>query len=232
MKKNGLSGKKKIIVILVAVAVILALLALIIHHATKLTNDSYENCAMGDVDGDGYISSSDALLVIKSMSEKDLLFDNQKLHADVNHDGKVSSADALILLRYSIGEISSLSEGNSLSNNKDEFTDGRSARFTNDNSLTTVQILNEWDNGDGTHSYQFGITVKNTSSEGIGFWNTDILLSGPAKISKSWDCNCRINSDEISVNGEAVSTESAAVCGFIVTAPEGLTIKEVKSETK
>ena len=232
MKNNGLSGKKKIIIILVAAAVILAALALIIHHATKLTNDSYENCAMGDVDGDGYISSSDALLVIKSMNEKDLLFENQMLHADVNHDGIVSSADALVLLRYSIGEISSISEGSSLSKNKDENFDGRSVKYNNDNSLTTVQILNEWDNGDGTHSYQVGITVKNTSDEGIGFWSIDILLSNPAKISKSWDCKCSINSDEISANGEAISTESAAVCGFIVTAPEGLTIKEVKSETK
>ena len=232
MKNNIFSGKKKIIAILIAAAVLFAVIALIIHHTTKLTNDSYENCAMGDVDGDGYISASDALLVIKSMNDTNLLFENQKLHADVNHDGEVSSADALILLRYSIGEISSISEGSSTSKDKNESADGRSVKIENDRSLTTVQILNEWDNGDGTHSYQFGITVKNTSDEEIDFWSADILLNGPSELSKNWDCNCRINSDEISVNGEAVSVESAAVCGFIVTAPNGLTIKEVKTDCK
>lgn len=229
MSKFSLTGKKKTIAILVAVAVVLGIIAVIIHHATKLTNDSYENCAMGDVNGDGYISASDALLVIQSMSDKNILFENQMLHADVNHDGEVNSSDALILLRFSVGEIAKISDAQK----PDKGTENaRSASFKNESALSTVQIVNEWDNGDGTHSYQLGITVRNNSKSEIDFWNATIKLSGNAKLTKNWDCKCRINSDEVSVNGESVPVESAAVCGFIVKAPEGLTINKIETECK
>lgn len=227
MSKFSLTGKKKTIAILVAVAVVLALIAVIVHHATKLTNDSYENCAMGDVDGDGYISASDALLVIQSMSEKNLLFENQMLHADVNHDGEVNSSDALILLRFSVGEITKISDAKKPNGEKENL---RSVSYETENSFSTVQITNEWDNGDGTHSYQIGITVKNTAKYEIDFWNASIKLSDTVKFSKNWDCKCRVNSDEVLVNGESVPVESAAVCGFIVTAPEGLTINKIEME--
>ena len=230
MKK--VTDKKKLALILVVAAVLLAGIALIIHHATKLTNESYENCAIGDVDGDGYISASDALLVIQSMTDKDLLFENQKLHADVNKDGKVDSSDALILLRYSVGEIHTIPLNEKEEQEKLENSDRRSAKAETENSLSTVKIINEWDNNDGTHSYQLGITVKNTGKETIEFWSSKILFGCPVKLSKSWDCKCRENSDEINLNGESIPCESAAVCGFIVTAQKGLTINSFETECK
>lgn len=230
MKK--ITDKKKLVIILVVAAVFLAGIALIIHHATKLTNESYANCALGDVDGDGYISAGDALLVIQSMTDKDLLFENQMLHADVNKDGKVDSSDALILLRYSIGEIHTIPLNEKDEQDKVENSDRRSAKAETENSLSTVKIINEWDNNDGTHSYQLGVTVKNTGDEEIDFWSSKILFSCPVKLSKSWDCKCRVNSDEVSLNSESVPVESAAVCGFIVTAQKGMTIKTVETECK
>lgn len=228
--KNGRksSKKKKIIIALCCVAVIFAAIALIVHQTTKITNESYANCSIGDVNGDGYINSSDSLLIFQGNADPDLLFDNQKRLADVNLDGKVNSSDVLVLLRYTVGEIKHIpySEENSAASDKNS---SRLNEFSTDKSLTTVQIMNEWDNGDGTHSYQFNVLVKNIGEEDIGGWNSVISLSSPVNLSKSWDCKCKANSDEIIVRNSSIPIESTAVCGFIVTAPDGLAITGVKT---
>ncbi len=228
MKKRSLSSKKKIIVTLCCVAVVFAAIALIIHQTTKITNESYANCSLGDVNGDGYINSSDSLLIFRGISDPDLLFENQKRLADVNLDGKANSSDVLILLRYTVGEIKSIpySEEDAADSDKNN---GRLNDYKSKKSLTTAQIMNEWDNGDGTHSYQFSVSVKNTGTEDIGGWNSVISLSGPVNLSKSWDCKCKANADEIIVRNSSIPSESTAVCGFIVTAPEGLSITGVKT---
>lgn len=225
---KNLKEKKKILIILVAAAVIFAVTAIIIHHATQLTNESYANCAMGDINGDGYINSYDALLVIQSMSDHDLLFENQMLHADINEDGEVNSSDALILLRYSIGALKSLSVSDNFG--QDVVSNSRSAKFENDDVISSVQIMNEWDNGDGTHSYQMSLSVKSANGKSMDYWKAQVYLSSSVELYKSWDCNCRVNSDEISLNGGNVPADSAAVCGFIVKAPRELTIKSIHTE--
>ena len=56
--KKDVSGKKSadkkiIILFLVGLAVVFAVVAVIVHFTTKVTDDSYKNCAVGDVDGSG-----------------------------------------------------------------------------------------------------------------------------------------------------------------------------------
>ena len=219
--------KKKLILILISVAVVFAVISLIVHQTTKITNESYVNCSMGDVNGDGYINSLDSLLVIQSFSDEDLLFDSQKKLADVNEDGEINSTDALILLRYSVNDISILPYSSEKQKEIDSLRNSRNVDCKTDNSYTLVQILNEWDNGDGTHSYQLNITVKNIGDKEIESWNSKILLSSAVTISKSWDCNSKTNQDELTVKGENIPSESAYACGLIVKAPEGLTIKKI-----
>lgn len=218
-------SKKKLIIILAAIAVIAAAVALIVHQTTKITNESYMNCALGDVNGDGYINSMDALLVIEGNADKELLFDSQKKLADVNSDGSCDSSDALVLLRYTVGEINKLPYNEKTEKKKEEQKgNGRSADCNTEKTYSSVQIINEWDNGDGTHSYQLSITVKNTGKANIESWNSKIQFNSPVRISKSWDCKSKTNSDEIIVKGEAVPAESAAACGLIITSVDGLKI--------
>ena len=62
---------------------------------------------LGDVNNDGKINSSDALLILQSAVGKITLSATQTLAADVNKDGKINSSDALKVLQYAVGKITS-----------------------------------------------------------------------------------------------------------------------------
>lgn len=62
---------------------------------------------LGDVNEDGKINSSDALLILQSAVGKITLSATQTLAADVNKDGKINSSDALKVLQYAVGKITS-----------------------------------------------------------------------------------------------------------------------------
>ena len=67
--------------------------------------DTNDGSVLGDVDGDGQVTSSDALLVLRvSVLMENSTEELVKL-ADVDGDGSLTSADALELLRYSVGLI-------------------------------------------------------------------------------------------------------------------------------
>ena len=57
---------------------------------------------VGDVDGDGNITSADALLVLRKSVKLETFTDEQITAADVNKDGEINSADALFILRKSV----------------------------------------------------------------------------------------------------------------------------------
>ena len=54
----------------------------------------------GDVNGDGKINSTDALLILQSATGVVNLTDNQKKLADVNGDGKVNAVDLTLVRKY------------------------------------------------------------------------------------------------------------------------------------
>lgn len=57
----------------------------------------------GDVSGDGYVTTKDALIVLR-YAIKLVKLDNAQLKlADVNSDGKVNATDALLIQRYGVG---------------------------------------------------------------------------------------------------------------------------------
>lgn len=59
----------------------------------------------GDVNNDGMINSTDALLVLRGVVKKVELDSDQKRYADVNADGRINSSDALQILNRSVGII-------------------------------------------------------------------------------------------------------------------------------
>lgn len=62
----------------------------------------------GDVDNDGNINSSDALLVLRCSVGSITLSADQKTRADVDGNNAVNSSDALKILQYSVGQIKTL----------------------------------------------------------------------------------------------------------------------------
>jgi len=59
--------------------------------------------SLGDVDGDGEISASDARLALRASVGLEDLSDSEVKAADVDGDGSISSADARLILRASVG---------------------------------------------------------------------------------------------------------------------------------
>lgn len=57
----------------------------------------------GDIDGDGEVTSVDALLVLRASVGLEKFDKVQKQLADIDGDGNITSADSLRILRYSVG---------------------------------------------------------------------------------------------------------------------------------
>lgn len=226
-KKN----KKFIIIGLVAVAVICAVVAIIISQATKLTNESYANCAVGDINGDGFINTDDAL-IIEKFSKSDIeLFETQQKNADVNLDGKIDRTDAEWILKYTTGLIRKLpvtgdGDVNAPISNNDKLIRHKSAE-----AETTVKVVNSWSNGDGTYSYQLNISVRNLKDSRLKGWKTTIVADDMLEKSKSWDCECVVKDKTIVIEGEAIPTETVGVCGVIVKSAEDLAFESVTTES-
>ena len=60
---------------------------------------------LGDVNQDGEIKASDAVLVLKYIAGNIELTDLQKQVADVNKDGEIKASDAVLILKYVAGDI-------------------------------------------------------------------------------------------------------------------------------
>ncbi len=67
----------------------------------------YERLPAGDVNGDGEITPSDALLALKISIGSSGFSDRQCYFSDVNRDNSVSASDALLILQYSVKLIDS-----------------------------------------------------------------------------------------------------------------------------
>lgn len=64
---------------------------------------------LGDIDGDGEVNSTDALIALNHSVGLVTLYPDDKEIADVNADGVVDSADALEILSFSVGKITEFS---------------------------------------------------------------------------------------------------------------------------
>jgi len=70
-------------------------------------NGEKPDVVLGDVDGDGKIKTTDALLVLQHVSETITLEGNEFVAADVDKDGVIKTTDALLILQYVAENISS-----------------------------------------------------------------------------------------------------------------------------
>lgn len=229
MKRKKLN-KKVLILVLVIIALIGAILAIVINQTTKLTNESYENCAVGDINGDGFINTKDALIIEKFVSEDIELFETQQKNADVNVDGKIDRTDSETIIKYTLGKIRKLP----ITGNPDEQApisdNDKMLRHTSENADTTLKVVNTWSNGDGTFSYQLNITIRNPKESKLKGWKTTIKAADEMQKSKNWDCECEVNGDTIVIEGESIPAETVSVCGVIVTGIENLKFESIVTE--
>ncbi len=73
----------------------------IVKEASSLTR-------LGDVDGDGTITTKDALMIIQSINGDLIMKDDEFQRADLNKDGVLSSVEALRILQYINGNVTTL----------------------------------------------------------------------------------------------------------------------------
>lgn len=79
------------------------------NHSAEVTVTVTAAPQLGDVNGDGYIDSADAMLCLRySVGLAKELTEEQKKAADVNKDGFVDAGDAIKILRYDAKLIDSL----------------------------------------------------------------------------------------------------------------------------
>ena len=78
------------------------------NHSAEITVTVTPSAELGDVNGDGYIDSADAMLCLRSAVGLKKLTEEQKSAADVNKDGFVDAGDAIKILRYDAKLIDSL----------------------------------------------------------------------------------------------------------------------------
>lgn len=66
-----------------------------------------ENILYGDVNGDGRITSVDALIILRSVVKSRVLSAEEQIPADVDKSGSVTAVDALLVLQFSVKKITS-----------------------------------------------------------------------------------------------------------------------------
>lgn len=78
------------------------------NHSAEITVTVTPNAELGDVNGDGYIDSADAMLCLRYSVGLEELSEEQEKAADVNHDRFIDAGDAIKILRYDAKLIDSL----------------------------------------------------------------------------------------------------------------------------
>lgn len=73
-----------------------------------IVKQAVDKNSLGDVDGDGTITTKDALMLLQAANDLLNLKDDEFLRADINGDGELSAAEALRILQYVSGKVSTI----------------------------------------------------------------------------------------------------------------------------
>ena len=75
---------------------------------TVIVKDASAISRYGDVDGDGAVTTKDALMLMQAINEERILTDDEFKRADLNKDNALSSMEALRILQYINGNVNTL----------------------------------------------------------------------------------------------------------------------------
>ena len=73
-----------------------------------IVKDASTLSRIGDVDGNGTVTTKDALMLMMCLNGDLLLADDAFKRADLNSDGTLSSAEALRIIQYVNGKVTTL----------------------------------------------------------------------------------------------------------------------------
>lgn len=74
-------------------------------YSQSNTGATVSKILMGDADGDGQVSSSDALLILQAAGGKTTITGDNAIAADIDRDGKIVASDALAVLQYTTNDL-------------------------------------------------------------------------------------------------------------------------------
>ena len=77
-----------------------------IEYTNSADIEIEENILYGDVNGDGHITSVDALIILRSVVKSRVLSAEEQIPADVDKSGSVTAVDAMLVLQFSVKKIS------------------------------------------------------------------------------------------------------------------------------
>ena len=89
--------KKRIIAISLVLVMLLSLCTVFVFTASA-------NAPLGDVNGDGKVTISDAIMIFRYLAGKTEFTDEEFRQADLNGDGDITIADAIVIFRYLAGK--------------------------------------------------------------------------------------------------------------------------------
>ncbi|QAA34485.1 dockerin type I domain-containing protein [Clostridium manihotivorum] len=133
---------------------------------------------LGDLNGDGFINTADALLIYRVTSGKDIPTDADKSRMDLNEDGKITNADADVIMNTYLGKPNSGIFSNS----------AVSIRNINDAPIATKVYING------------NTTVGQTLSGNYSFIDVDSDLEGTSTF-KWYRATKADGSDKALING-------------------------------
>ncbi len=112
-----------------------------------------------------------------------------------------------------------------------EDVEKENAGTVTDDGLTVHTVLDSsWDDGAGTYSYLYRLTVDNTTGGKISNWKISLSFNEDVTLTDSWNSTCKASGKTVTVsnadyNGELGDGESAEDIGFIVEGSSNLTLK-------
>ncbi len=101
---------------------------------------------------------------------------------------------------------------------------------TEDGLTVRAALDGSWDDGNGTYSYLYRLSVENTTGSAIEGWSITLDFNEDVTLSDGWNGTCTADGSSVTItnadyNGTLADGESAEDIGFIVEGSSSLTIQ-------
>lgn len=177
---------------------------------------------LGDVDGDGKVTSADSRLVLRYSIGLEKFNNNQKKAADFDKDGKINSEDARLIMRYSVGldiYISSIT------------VSVESNRMNVGDSIAIKTVISPSNATNKTITYVSSNTnIATVDSKGIvkGKSGGTVTITAKSSNGKTGECKIEVLDGKIRIkNGNEIDTSKPILIGHKYTNLTDLQIKQL-----
>ncbi len=103
----------------------------------------------------------------------------------------------------------------------EKVAEANAGTVTDDGLTVHTNLDSSWDDGSGTYSYLYRVTVDNTTGSAISDWSITLNFNEDVTLTDGWNGVCSANGSTVTIkneeyNGELKDGESASDVGFIV----------------